>query len=324
MKSRVLKSLLRITVGLFIFFFLIYLFIARPVPVIEDLNKYENNVSAKNLEKHVYAMSETFAPRDLDHQENLTKVGLYIENEFLKSTQNVSIQKFEYSNDVYFNVIAKYGNLESDDIVIVGAHYDGYSDLPGADDNASGVAGILELSRLMPSLDLTNKQIHLVAYTLEEPPSFGTRFMGSAVHAESVKTEDIKLMISLEMIGFFSDEPDSQSYPIKGMNLIYPTTGNFISIVDEVKNNNAVTLKRTINKYTDLPAYSINAPKQLQGISFSDHRNYWGIDVPAVMITNTAYYRNYNYHTKYDTYEKLDYERMKKTVFGVFIYLKEY
>ena len=165
--------------------------------------------------------------------------------------------------------------------------------------------------------------MQLVAYTLEEPPYFATEKMGSYVHASSMKNVDVKLMVSLEMIGYFSEEMGSQTYPVKLMNLFYPNKGNFIAIVDGLTTNNAVGLKTAINRYTNLPAYSINAPKSLTGIDFSDHRSYWSFGFPAIMITDTAFYRNEAYHTTEDTYDRLNYESMAKVTFGLFMYIKE-
>tara|TARA_Y100001960_G_scaffold204657_1_gene213768 strand:- start:6375 stop:7349 length:975 start_codon:yes stop_codon:yes gene_type:complete len=319
---KILKSLLRVSFGIFLMFFTVYCFIARPLPVTKEESAYSKEISVDNLEKHVYALSETYAPRDANHPLNLKKSGMYIKKELEKHSKDVSLQFFNHGVKSYFNIVGKFGNLESKDIIIVGAHYDGFSKFPGADDNASGVSGVLELAKLLKNKSF-NKQIHLVAYSLEEPPFFATKYMGSYIHAQSVKDLNIELMISLEMIGYYSEEENSQDYPMPALKFVYPDKGNFIAIIDQFQNNNAVNLKRIINKYTDLPAYSINAPKQTPGITQSDHRNYWSEDIPALMVTNTAYYRNKNYHTKDDTYDKLDYNKMKSVVLGVFLYLKE-
>ncbi len=166
-------------------------------------------------------------------------------------------------------------------------------------------------------------QVILVAYTLEEPPHFASKHMGSYVHASSVQDKKVKLMISLEMIGYFNNEANSQRFPISALSLLYPTQGNYIVVVDQFKNNDAVGLKSAINKYTDLPAYSINAPKSLVGIDYSDHRSYWKFDFPAVMVTDTSFYRNNAYHTPQDTHDRLNYQSMAKVVYGVFKHLED-
>lgn len=184
------------------------------------------------------------------------------------------------------------------------------------------MAGLIELGRLLSSVAL-ERQVLLVAYTLEEPPFFASETMGSYVHASSLTSKKVKIMISLEMIGYFSDDPNSQNFPISLMSLIYPSQGNYIAIVDRLTANDAVRLKSAINKYTDLPAYSINAPASIVGVDFSDHRSYWHFGFPAIMVTDTSFYRNTAYHTKHDTHDRLNYVLMAKVVYGVFKYVQE-
>lgn len=319
--NKILKSLLRISFGVFCILLSAYCFIARPsFNIINKQAHSENNIEIQKLQDHVYALSETFAPRSVDHPENLKNAGFYVRDEFLKSTKNVELQKFNFKDEHYFNVIAKMGNLDSKDIILVGAHYDGFSDLPGADDNASGTAGLIELAHLLKNKKL-NKQIHFIAYTTEEPPFFASKFMGSYIHAQSIKNENIELMINLEMIGYYSDEKNSQKYPLKSMEYIYPTKGNFIAVVEQFGKDNARHLKNTMNQVSELPVYSINAPSHLPGLRHSDHRNYWDENINAVMVTNTSMYRNFNYHTEEDTYDKLNYEKMASVVYGVYHHL---
>ena len=138
----------------------------------------------------------------------------------------------------------------------------------------------------------------LVAYTLEEPPNFGTQNMGSFIHAESEhkKGAKIDLMLSIEMIGYYSDAPGSQDFPLPILNLFYPSKGNFIGIVDKLSSRRATGVKRIMRRATDLPIHSINGPEALQGINYSDHLNYWHFGYDAVMVTDTSFYRNKAYH----------------------------
>ena len=206
--------------------------------------------------------------------------------------------------------------------LVVGAHYDVYGENPGADDNASGTAGLLELARLLKSQNPDLKyRVDLVAYTLEEPPFFRTEFMGSAVHAKSLFDAGIKVkgMISMDMIGYFSDAPKSQDYPLGLLKLFYPAVGNYIAVVGNLGNVGMVRkVKKEMKKAAALKVRSINAPASLPGIDFSDHRNYWKYDFDAVMITNTAFYRNKNYHEPTDTPETLNYEKMAEVVKGIY------
>ena len=275
------------------------------------------------LERHVRMLSQEFVPRSAADVANLAKTADYIARHLEATGAAVSFQSYEVDGRPYKNVIARYG-LASEEITVVGAHYDAYSNLPGADDNASGVAGLLELGRLLGQRR-PDHRVELVAYTLEEPPYFGTAYMGSAVHARSLKAPgaEIRVMISLEMIGYFTDEPDSQEFPVGLMRHLYPDKGNFIAVIDQLVSTKGFGVKAAIERFTDLPVQSLNAPAFVTGVDFSDHRNYWSAGYPAVMVTDTAFFRNKAYHTPRDTYDRLDYTKMAKVVYGVFKYLTE-
>jgi hypothetical protein len=205
--------------------------------------------------------------------------------------------------------------------LIVGAHYDVFTN-PGADDNASGVAGLLELARLLDTLKPVLKyRIDLVAYTNEEPPYFRTEQMGSAVHAKYLSDNKIKVkgMICLEEIGYFTDEAKSQSYPLDILHLFYPERGNFIGVVGKIGQRKIVRrMKSKMRSGSVIDIRSINAPRWVTGIDYSDHLNYWNYGYDAVMINDTSWYRGNQYHTGGDTPDRLDYERMAQVVSGVY------
>lgn len=275
-------------------------------------------VDPARLETHVRKLSVELGPRDESHVENLDRVAAYIKDEFSQTTPLVSEQPYRLEGKSYRNVIAQFGP-ETEERIIVGAHYDTAGPLPGADDNASGVAGLIELARLLgrqsPPL-----RVELVAFTLEEPPYFRTTGMGSSVHAESLRQHNVRVraMFSLEMIGYFSDAPGSQQFPIGPLSVFYPSTGNFIGVVGRLGDWSLVRrTKAAMRKASPLPVYSINAPGIVPGVDFSDQLNYWRAGYDAVMITDSAFYRNRNYHTAQDTAEKLDYKRMAMVVEGV-------
>ena len=294
--------------------------IARPFSVSSPGEVHDINPAI--LKEEVRKVSQDFYPRSSDHPETLWSLSQYIFDQFSNNSLNVEFQEYRAGKDSYRNVIAKFGT-NSGSVIVIGAHYDSYSDLPGADDNASGTVGLIELSRLLGTLEL-KKQVQLVAYCLEEPPYFASEKMGSFVHASSLKETGIavELMISLEMIGYFSDKSNSQSYPIPLLNLIYPTSGNFIAVVDKIDSNNALKVKSAINRFSNIEAYSINAPSSLAGVGLSDHRNYWALGFPAVMVTNTAFFRNKAYHTESDTFDRLNYEKMAEVIYGVFKFVQ--
>ncbi len=269
------------------------------------------------LQQHVKFLS-TQTNRSFEDPIGLDAASDYIQQQFSDMGLNPVIQSFMVEGRSYHNIVVNVGP-ESDEIIVVGAHYDAYNDLPGADDNASGVAGLIELARLL-HMNPPQQSIELVAYTLEEPPFFRTEHMGSFVHANGLDRA-VKLMISLEMIGFFTDEPGSQSYPTFLMDWIYPSQGDFIAVVDRLLSTEGQQLKNTFNHYTELEAFSVNAPTMIPGVDFSDHRSYWALGIPAVMVTDTAFYRNQRYHTADDTYDTLNYEKMAQVVLGVYMHV---
>ena len=280
----------------------------------------EVEVDPSRLQKHVKILSQKFVPRDYKHTDNLDSVASYIMNEFKQTNGIVSQQRYNIDSSEYKNIILQLGPCTADRIV-VGAHYDAFGAFPGADDNASAVAGLIELAHLLDGKALPI-MVELVAFTLEEPPFFRTDKMGSAVHAASMKSKgiSIRMMISLEMIGYFSEDDNSQHFPLALLKYFYPTTGDWIAVVGDFSSGRAVrSVKTSMAKATELPVYSFNAPPNLvPGIDFSDHLNYRNNDYPAVMVTNTAFNRNQNYHTLHDTADRLDYERMALVVEGVY------
>ncbi len=281
-------------------------------------------VDPARLEAHVRKLSIELAPRDVSHLENLDAVAAYIADQLKQTGASVSEQPYRVEGDSYRNVIARFGPDTSERIV-VGAHYDSAGPLPGADDNASGVAGLLELARLFGSQP-PRMRVDLVAFSTEEPPYFRSTGMGSSVHATSLRNENVKVraMMSLEMIGYFSDAQGSQHFPVGLLGALYPSTGNFIAVVGRVSDGLLVRqVKSAMSSAAPLPVHSINAPSFIPGVDFSDQLNYWHAGYGAVMITDTAFYRNRNYHTAHDTPEKLDYKRMAMVVEGVYAAVTE-
>lgn len=270
------------------------------------------------LEASVRWLALEAVPRDFQHPEQLERVALELETRFRTCGARVESQPFAVKGRSYRNVIARFGP-EGGAPVVVGAHYDAYRNLPGADDNASGVAGLLELARLLGQAP-PSFPVELVAYTLEEPPNFRTATMGSAQHAQSLraKGQPIRAMISLEMIGYFSDEPDSQHFPVPLVGSLYPSRGNFIAVIGRFADIGLTRkVKGAMRGVPGLDTRSMNAPRFITGVDFSDHHPYWDQGYPAVMVTDSAFFRNEAYHTAEDLPERLDYQRMAKVVQGV-------
>lgn len=271
------------------------------------------------IKSHLTAITKTEKFRTHRNVDQLNKTADYIKTVFSKYADSVLIQEYSVGGTVYKNVICSFGT-ENKKRIIVGAHYDVCDDQEGADDNASGVVGLLELSRLLQGQKL-NYRIDLVAYTLEEPPYFRTEHMGSYVHAKSLVEDktDVHGMISLEMIGYFKDARKTQSYPVGLLSLFYGSRGNYITMVKKF-GAGKFTRKfcRNFKSTKVIRTKKFAAPPALPGIDFSDHLNYWKFGFSALMITDTAFYRNKNYHRTTDTMETLDIPRMAKVIDGVF------
>ena len=280
-------------------------------------------------------LAEDLYPRSFDQHKTLEAAASYVHSQFAATGANVEDQVFTVDGHGYRNIAARFGPPDRP-LLVIGAHYDSYADqargesfplgydvtthTPGADDNASGIAGLLELARLL-TLVPPRVSVELVAFTLEEPPHFQTETMGSMHHARRMHASGrkVEVMISLEMIGYFSSRPQSQTYPFPGLDLMYSNRGDFIGIVGRIQDWSATRkIKAGMLGATDLPVYSINALALVPGVDFSDHSSYWAEGYPALMVTDTAFYRNPHYHQAGDTADTLDYERMAKVIQGVF------
>ncbi len=271
------------------------------------------------IREHLRIITKRDKYRHFENPDELDSVAAYIFRDFSKYADTVYYQPFKINGVTYRNVIASFGT-EHKKRSIVGAHYDVCGNQEGADDNASGTVGLLELGRLLQHKKLENR-IDLVAYTLEEPPFFRTDYMGSAVHAKSIEgiKDQILGMVSLEMIAYFKDTKKSQDYPIGILKLVYGGKGNYITLVR--KSTAGHFVKQFIKKFKAeriIKAKKFSAPTSLPGIDFSDHLNYWKIGIDALMITDTAFYRNKNYHKTTDTLETLDIDRMAKVIDATF------
>lgn len=271
------------------------------------------------IKAHLTVITKTGQYRTYKNIDQLNKTADYIKTIFNQYADSVHIQEYSANGQVYKNVICSFGT-ENKKRIVVGAHYDVCDNQEGADDNASGVVGLLELCRLLKGQKLKHR-IDLVAYSLEEPPYFRSAFMGSYIHAKSLADVNVNVygMISLEMIGYFKDEKRSQSYPVKLLSLFYGNRGNYITLVK--KFGAGQFARKFCRKYKSTKAIRTKkfaGPPALSGIDFSDHLNYWKFGFSALMVTDTSFFRNKNYHQPGDTMETLDVARMAKVIDGVF------
>ena len=287
-------------------------------PLVRSIESTEVSVDAAALARHVRTLAVTLHPRSVDNLPNLGRAADYVLEQLRATGAETAEQIVEADGRQFRNLIARFGPRDGP-LIVIGAHYDSCGDTPGADDNASGVAGLLELARLL-ARNPPKHSVELVAFTLEEPPYFRTDSMGSMWHARELQrtNREVRLMLSLEMIGFYRDTPKSQAYPVSALKLLYPDRANFIAIVAPLGDFAGTRrVKGLFQGASDLPVVSINAPTTLQGVDFSDHASYWRFDMPAMMITDTSFFRNRNYHEAGDTPDTLDYVRMAKVVRAV-------
>jgi hypothetical protein len=287
-----------------------------------DLPQSSDAMNPDALRRHVEFLAGMNPPRTGSMP--LARAADYVESEFRNGRGRVSRQGFQVDGEIYYNVVAEFGPGEGEKIV-VGAHYDSAYGNPGADDNASGVATLIELARLLDGTAFRTR-VELVSFALEEAPYFRSPQMGSAVHARNSAQngEEVTLMLCLEMVGFFSDDAGSQDYPARALGLFYPDRGDFIAVVGRVRDFFTVRrIKRLISAASSVPVRSLGAPAFVPGIDFSDHLNYWKEGFSAVMITDTAFYRNGNYHTEQDLPDTLDYEGMASVGQGVLHAIRE-
>lgn len=271
------------------------------------------------LHADVKFLTELHPARNYQNLHSLNKAADYIKAEFGKLGCRVTEQPFTVDGRRYRNIIACFGPAEGERVV-VGAHYDVCDDTPGADDNASAVAGLLETARLLHARAPRLKHpVELVAYPNEEPPFFATDDMGSAVHAQALHEAEVpvRAMLCYEMIGYFSDAPGSQRFPNDALAALFPNTGNFIIVVGRTGEEQFTQrVQHLMQGAGPIDVQRINLPDSLSLAGLSDHRNYWRYGFPAVMINDTSFLRNPHYHQPTDTIDTLDFRRMAEVVNG--------
>ena len=280
----------------------------------------ETELRLKNqLVKDLTILAEEVGERNL-----LKNKGLLAAAEFLESTlrnypYKVSRHQYTVDTQACYNIVGeKLGTTKTQEIVVVGAHYDSLYGTAGANDNGSGVVALLAIARACADIS-TARTIRFVGFVNEEPPYFQTESMGSWVYAKQCRSngDNIIGMISLETIGYYSDQKDSQQYP-PPFSLFYPSVGNFIAFVGNLKS--AKLLKNSIRafrKQTKFPSEGVATWSVVPGIGWSDHWAFWQEGYPAFMVTDTAPFRYPYYHTVDDTVDKIDFDRFARVVNGL-------
>jgi Zn-dependent M28 family amino/carboxypeptidase len=289
-----------------------------------EIPNFQKEEVTKNLYRHVEHLSVKIGERHLWRNGSLSQAAEYIESVLTSYGYEVWRQTYTcYRKSVSNLIVEKKGNDE--EVLIIGAHYDTVPGTPGADDNASGLAGLLELARLHQPCS-NKKTLVFAAFANEEPPCFGSPHMGSMVYAKHLRDQKtpVEVMISLEMIGYFSKEA-IQRYPLPGMAFFYPKTGDYIGVVGNFHSFKYVSLfKRGIRRYSRINSRSLTAPEFFGGINLSDNYAFWHHGFRAIMITDTSFFRNRNYHLERDTIDTLHFEQMAEVVRGLHLTLLDF
>ncbi len=283
----------------------------------------EEQLLADRLGRHVGAIASR--EHNFMHPVALEAAARYIETAFEDLGYGVAAQRIPRDGTEVRNIeIELSGGARAEEIIVVGAHYDSVVGAVGANDNGSGVAALIELARLLRE-SKPARSVRFVAFVDEEPPFYHGDQMGSRFYARRSKArgENIVAMFSLETIGYYSDQLDSQHYPFP-LSFFYPKTGNFIAFVSNLSSR--ALLHEVIagfRRHARFPSEGAAAPALLPGVDWSDHWSFWKEGYPALMVTDTALYRYPHYHTMQDTPDKVDYERLARVVTGLNAMLRD-
>lgn len=276
---------------------------------------------AAEMKTHVTHLASEVGKRSIYHPKELAEAALYLKDELTSYGYDVKDHSFPSKGAGTPNLEATLTGRDAmlaREIIVIGAHYDTTQRSPGADDNASGCTGVLALAKRFAGKPQA-RTIRFVLFPNEELPTGGTPEMGSWIYAEKCKAagDRIVAMLSLEMLGYFSDEPNSQKYP-PPLSALYPSTGNFIAFVSRF--DDRALVKRCVGAFRQAAAFPSEGaalPSVIRDIGRSDHASFWRVGYPALMVTDTANFRNPNYHKATDTPETLDFERMARVVEGL-------
>jgi len=273
----------------------------------------------ERLRRHVRALAGEIGERHVWRPRALHAAADYIRGQLEAMGYAVSAQPYDAYGVRCENLeVTIPGSSRASEIVLAGAHYDTVEGSPGADDNASGVAGLIEIARALRGSH-PERTLKLVAFVNEEAPFFYFGEMGSRVYARAARQrgDDIRVMLSLEMLGCYADEPGSQAYPPL-LKWFYPDRGNFIAFVSNLRSRRALLeVSNAFRAHSDFPAERLASPAFVPGVSWSDQLSFWRAGYPGIMVTDTAFYRNPHYHRATDTPERLRYPEMARVVEGL-------
>ncbi len=279
----------------------------------------EETALAQRLRQHVEAIASR--PHNVAHHAELEAAAAYIESALAGIGYSTVAQVFEADGSSVRNIEATVepaGGAAAAKSLVIGAHYDSAGNAPGANDNGTGTAAVIELARLLKDARLGHR-LRLVLFVNEEPPYFHTAEMGSLRYAEALaaRGEPVAGMLSLETLGAFSDAPGSQRYPWP-LSAFFPDTANFIAFVGMPASRGLVAQAiGSFRSHTAFPSVGGVAPAAIPGIDWSDHWSFARLGIPALMVTDTAIFRYAHYHRDTDTPDKVDYERLARITKGL-------
>jgi len=286
-----------------------------PLPPATD----ELHALAHELSSYVHTLAGEIGERKVYRYNKLLTAAEFIRSTLSDAGYEVHGQQYEVNGKTCENIEVEVAGTErSKEIMVIGAHYDSVQGSPGANDNGTGVAAMLALARVFLQHPV-KRTLRFVAFVNEEPPFFQTDDMGSRLYARRSKQrgESIDLMMSLETIGYYSDQPGSQSYP-PPLNFVYPNTGNFIAFVSNTDNGLWVeTITDVFRQEVQFPSEGAALWGWIPGVGWSDHWAFWKEGYPAVMVTDTALFRDPFYHTAEDTPDKVNYDHLARVVSGL-------
>jgi len=272
------------------------------------------------LQDDVSMLATTIGERHLGtHGDALQKAADWIAGRFEATGYTVGRECFPVGGQQACNLVAEVpGGAAASEVVVVGAHYDSAEGTPAADDNGSGVAALLHLAGVFHDAK-PSRTLRFVAFANEEPPHFWTETMGSLVYARAcrARSDNVVAMLSLESIGYYSDAPGSQGFPFP-LSLFYPKQGNFLAFVANVSSRRLLAeVGRSFRETATVPSQGAAVPEKIVGVGWSDQWSFWQVGYPGVMVTDTAIFRNPNYHHPTDTPDTLDGDRFTRVVRGL-------
>jgi Zn-dependent M28 family amino/carboxypeptidase len=295
----------------------------NPCPLLLNMRANNDTQLTANLTRHVDRLAGLIGPRHLSKPEAFAAAAQLVERELTDAGYEIQRQTYLAGGQEVANIVAQLpGSSKKDESVIVGAHYDTNPSTPGADDNASAVAVMIEVARRMRALQPA-RTVRFVGFACEEMPYFHTGEMGSQAYARGCRArgERIRGMLCLEMVGYYKNGPGSQQVPPAIPRIFHgvlPKQGNFLAAVGNLRSVRLLRrFRRGFKRAVRFPLFSIALPEAIREIRFSDNSSFWDQGYPALMLTDTSFYRNPHYHMPTDTPDTLDYEAMAQVTLGV-------